>query len=322
MATPIFLYPSLTDEIKEKVTFQARAYSVFYTNNEGVEKELNYESSETGASVYCLKTDGVWNADKYNLCIKRSIALKHYRALFGPDGLACSNAKLGLSLVWTSSDSRQRGAEPIMTLSVNEEELATKNDTTFAECEIDVEFSQAKFRGDVNFAVVLYIAEAGVPNEDETHLANEEGFVLGEFDSFVLRLEGTGSLFPIYEVSEKGQPLWYVRCDWTDPISDSFTDSVSININTAHKNYKFIDRTQKTFCSQLLVEVMSSALCSIIEKIRSEQFLDQILGEDEMEPGSVGEVVRYFSETLEWDLSTPDKLSLSTRKFFDGRIAD
>ena len=70
MATPIFLYPSLTDEIKEKVTFQARAYSVFYTNNEGVEKELNYESLETGASVYCLKTDGVWNADKYNLQCK------------------------------------------------------------------------------------------------------------------------------------------------------------------------------------------------------------------------------------------------------------
>ena len=116
--------------------------------------------------------------------------------------------------------------------------------------------------------------------------------------------------------------MWYVRCDWTDPLSDPFAESVSINLNTAHKNYKFIDRTQKTFCAQLLVEVMSSALCCIIEKIRSEKYLDQILSDDEVESGSVGEVVRYFANTLEWDFSTPDKLSLSTRKFFDGRLAD
>ena len=87
-----------------------------------------------------------------------------------------------------------------------------------------------------------------------------------------------------------------------------------------HKNYKYIDRSQKSFCHQLLVEVMSSALCCILEKIRSEGYIDQILGDEEMESGSIGEVVRYFSDTLEWDFSTPDKLSLSTRKFFDGRM--
>ena len=65
---------------------------------------------------------------------------------------------------------------------------------------------------------------------------------------------------------------------------------------------------------------MSSALCCIIEKIRSEKYLEQILGDEEMERGSVGEAVRYFAYTLGWDLSSPDKLSLSTRKFFDGRI--
>ena len=185
---------------------------------------------------------------------------------------------------------------------------------------MEIFFSDAKLRGDVNFSTVLYIAQSGTPEEDETHLANEEGFIIGELDSFDLKLEGSGSLFPVFEVFEAEQPLWYVRCDWTDPVSDSFADTVSININTAHKNYKYIDRMQKTFCSQLLVEVMSSALCCIIEKIRSENYLEQILGDEDMEHGSVGEAVRYFSNTLGWDFSTPDKLSLSTRKFFDRRI--
>ncbi len=321
MSSPIFLYPSLTEEMKEGV-FQAKNYNLSYTDKEGCEKELDYEIAEISSSINCVKTDGVWSADKYNLCVRRSVAVRKFRKFFGPDGLACRNAHLGISLVWTSSDSRQRGAEPVMTFDISGVNPADKTDHTFAEGEIDISFPCAKLRGDVTFSTILYIAESGVPAEDETHLANEEGFVLGEFDSFVLRLDGTGSLFPVFEVYEPDKPLWYVRCDWTDPVSDSFSETVSININTAHKNYKFIDRTQKTFCSQLLVEVMSSALCCIIEKIRSEGYLEQILGEEDTEHGSIGEVIRYFSDALGWDISTPDKLSLSTRKFFDGRMGD
>lgn len=319
MATPIFLYPSLTNEMRNSI-FQSKKYGFSYTDAEGMERDLEYESSEISSAVNCLRTDGIWSPEKHNLRVKRTIALRKYRNLFGPDGLACKNARLGVSLVWTSSDSRQRGAAPVLVFGVSEEQFADRSDHTFTEGEIDFEFPPAKIRGDVSLSVVLYIAEAGTPTKDEAHLANEEGFVLGEFDSFVLRLDGNGSLFPVYEVFEKNQPLWYVRCDWTDPILDSFSESVSININTAHKNYKYLDRKQKTFCPQLFVEVMSSALCCIIEKIRSEKYLDQILGEDEMEPGSVGEVIHYFANTLEWDFSSPDQLSLSTRKFFDGRV--
>lgn len=319
MSKPIFLYPSLNDELRDGV-FQAKKYTIYYVNNDEFEKELEYESADIGTAINCLKTDGVWNADKFNLCLKRAIALKGFKKLFGPDGIACRNAVLGVSVIWTSPDSRQRGSKAVMTIDVNGEDLSVKQDHTFNEGEIDIAFSAAKIRGDVNFSVVLYIAKAGVPEEDEMHLANEEGFVLGELDSFTLRIEGSGSLFPVFEVYEQEQPLWYVRCDWTDPVSDSFSETVSININTAHKNYKYIDRAQKTFCPQLLVEVMSSALCCIIEKIRSEKYLEQILGDEEMDRGSVGEAIRYFAYTLGWDFSAPDKLSLSTRKFFDGRI--
>ena len=320
MANTIFLYPSLSDSLKDGI-FQAKKYVIYYTDNEGCEKELGYDIADSGSTLHCLKTDGVWSIDENNLCIKRSVALKKFRKLFGPDGIACRNASIGVSVIWTSPDSRQRGAQSIMTINVSKEDLSEEKDHTFAEGELEIFFSDAKLRGDVNFSTVLYIAQSGTPEEDETHLANEEGFIIGELDSFDLKLEGSGSLFPVFEVFEAEQPLWYVRCDWTDPVSDSFADTVSININTAHKNYKYIDRTQKTFCSQLLVEVMSSALCCIIEKIRSENYLEQILGDEDMEHGSVGEAVRYFSNTLGWDFSTPDKLSLSTRKFFDRRIA-
>ena len=234
MSKPIFLYPSLNDELRDGV-FQAKKYTIYYVNNDEFEKELEYEPADIGTAINCLKTDGVWNADKFNLCLKRAIALKGFKKLFGPDGIACRNAVLGVSVIWTSPDSRQRGSKAVMTIDVNVEDLSVKQDHTFNEGEIDIAFSAAKIRGDVNFSVVLYIAKAGVPEEDEMHLANEEGFVLGELDSFTLRIEGSGSLFPVFEVYEQEQPLWYVRCDWTDPVSDSFSETVSININTAQK---------------------------------------------------------------------------------------
>lgn len=315
MASPIFLYPSLTEEMKNEGIFYFRKYEVLYTDNEGCEKELTYETAEIDSSVNILKTDGVWNADKYNLCLKRKMLVSKITKLFGPEGIACRKSTLGVAVRWASTDSRQRGAITVLRLKADE-------NNTSAENEMDIRFPVGKLRGDVQFSVILYIAEAGEPDEDETHLANEAGLVLGEIDSFILRLDGTGSLFPVFEVYEKDKPLWYVRCDWTDPVSDSFAETVSINLNAAHKNYRYIDRKQKTFNPQLLVEVMSSALCNIIEKIRSEKYLDQILADDEPENGSVGAVIRYFSDTLEWDMSTPDKLSVSTRLFFEGRIAD
>jgi len=321
MSTTIYLYPSVTDDIRENL-FQAKPYRFTYTGRDGTDNDLTYEEAEVTSSVNCLKTDGVWNADNFNLCVRRTVALKGYKKLFGPDGLACRNAKLGMGFVWTSADSKQRGAIPIIAFGISEEEQKEKSDHSFVQGEIDAEFAPARLRGDIEFDVMLYIAQAGTPASDEMHLANQEGFILGTLDSFVLRLDGTGSLFPVFEVFEHDKPLWSVRCDWIDPTVDSFSESVSININKAHSNYKFIDRTQKTYCSQLLVEVMSAALCCIMEKIRSEKYLDQMLGTDEMEPGSVGEAVRYFANTLNWDFSTPDRLSLSIRKFFDGRLTD
>ena len=113
MSKPIFLYPSLNDELKDGI-FQAKKYEISYTYVDGEEKKLDYDPAEAGLSINLLKTDGVWSADKFNLRLKRTIALKNFKKLFGADGIACKNATLGVSVIWTSPDSRQRGSKPIM----------------------------------------------------------------------------------------------------------------------------------------------------------------------------------------------------------------
>lgn len=313
MANDILLYPSLNEEFINKIRFQKQKYMFFYTDKNDDEYELLDEPTEAFSSKYCIKDEnGIWTQDDNNLGLRRKYCLRTFQCLFGPKGLACQNAKLGLAIQWTSPNSRQRGVIRIGEFCSTDQII---------EAEAEKIFGKAQLRGEVTFTTILYIAKAGEPNENESHLANTNGYILGELDSFIIKLDGSSSAFPVYEVAEPGQPLWYIKCDWLDPTVDSFSDSVSINLNTAHKNYAFIDRNEKVFDSQLLAEIMASAIMLIIEKVRLEPgYWDQIMQGDNLETGSVGQAIYYFMDALEWDLSTPDSVSLCARKFFDQRM--
>lgn len=312
MNNDILLFPFLNDELKKKIRFQKSRFTFYYHDRNHEEHKLQDEPIEAFSSIFCIKDEnGIWTQDDYDLCLKRHYCLRTFQCLFGENGLSCKSAKLGLAMIWTSADSKQRGVIPIGTFSYTDQimdAVAVK------------EFDTAQLRGEVNFSTVLYIAESGMPEKNELHLANTNGYVLGELDNYTIKLDGTGSTFPIFEVSEPGQPLWYVRCDWTDPTADSFADCISINLNTAHRNYKYIDRKQKNYDPQLLAEIMAGAISVIVEEVRRSVYWDAVIGNENLEQGSVGQAVYYFMETLEWDLSTPTSVSLCARKFFDQRM--
>lgn len=313
MSNSIMLFPSLNDEIIGRIRFQKQRFNFFYTDKNEDEYELIDEPIDAMSSINAIKDEnGVWTQDDNNLCFRRKYCLRTFQCLFGEGGIACEDAILGLGIQWTSPDSRQRGVIPVGTFGITDQIL---------EVEAEKKFGKAQLRGEVNFSTVLYIAKAGVPKENEAHLANTEGYILGELESYTIKLDGASSTFPIYEVNEPGQPLWYLKCDWIDPTADLMADCVSINFNTAHRNYSYLDRESKNFDSQLLSEIMASAISVLIEKVRLEHgYWEQIMQGDSLETGSIGQAIYYFMETLEWDLSSPESTSLSARKFFDQRI--
>lgn len=313
MSNSILLFPSLDEEMISRIRFQKQKFNFYYTDKNDDEYELVDEPIEATSSINAIKDEnGVWTQDDNNLCFRRKYCLRTFQCLFGEDGIACSDATLGLGIQWTSPDSKQRGVIPVGTFTADDKIL---------EVEADKKFGKAQLRGEVNFSTILYIAKAGKPLENELHLANTEGYVLGELDSYTIKLDGSSSSFPIYEVSEPGQPLWHIKCDWDDPTADALSDCVSINFNTAHKNYSYLNREDKNFDSQLLSEIMASAITVLIEKLRLDTgYWEQIMQGDNLENGSVGQAIYYFMETLEWDLSSPEATSLSARKFFDQRI--
>ena len=313
MSNDVLLFPSLTEDLQKKIRFQKKKYDFFYTNQDQEEYELRDEPVEALSSIYCIKDDrGEWDQDRNNLGFRRRYLLRSFQCLFGENGIACENARLGIAIIWTSSDSKQRGVIPVGTFSIRDKVM---------EADVEKLFLKAQLRGQVDLTTVIYLAKAGTPKRNELHLANTNGYILGELETFTFKLDGHGSTFPIFEVSAPGQPLWYVKCDWVDPTQDQFSECVSINLNIAHKNYKYIDRKQSYFNSQLLIEVMAGAISVIIEKVRLQSaYWDQIINNDGLEEGSVGQAIYYFSDALEWDLSTPEAVSLCARKYFDKRM--
>lgn len=312
MAANISLFPIINDELLGKIRYQTTPYELYYIN-EDQEFLLRTEEIKGSAMIHkIVDDDGIWSPDDFNFCIRRKYNIRTYQCLFGENGIACNDAILGIALMWTSSDSKQRGIIPIGDI---------KNSAKDIDLILNYEFSKAQLRGLIEFTTIIYIKTVGKPSLKEEHLANEYGYLLGELDKFTIKLDGEGSVFPIYEINEPRQPLWYVKCEWDDPTYEKFSDCISININRAHKNYKFLDKTKRTFNEQLLKEIMSSALILIITKLKEQgNYWDVTINGDDLQSGSVSEAIYYFINTLEWDVSTPEAISLSIRKFFDQRM--
>ena len=65
---------------------------------------------------------------------------------------------------------------------------------------------------------------------------------------------------------------------------------------------------------------MAGAITLIIERLRREGYIDDIINNNGLEQGSVSQAIYYFVNTLGWDIETADTVSLSARKFFDQRM--
>lgn len=312
MTSGISLFPVLNDRLRDRIRLEFTPYQFSYTRD-AVDYELEANTAD-GENVLKLedKHYGIWNPDEYNICVSRDYVLKTFSVLFGAQGIACNNAKLGLALLWTSPDSKQRGVVKIGEFSCKDHQV---------NLHLDWEIPKAQLRGSIRLSTILYLSASGYAGPSEYHLANDEGVVLGTMDRTDIILDGVGSAFPIYLIHNLQMPLWNVTCEWEDPFQDQFFETVAINLNTAHRNYKYLDQTKRTYNDQMLKEIIASALTIIIVKLReNKEDWNEILKGENLAPGSVGQAINYYIDTLDWKLNSPESISLSIREYLEGKM--
>ena len=303
----ISLFKRLDDNLLKKIGLtRPQKIECTYALN-GVSKTFPYDENGESISLDALG----WNKETDAISISAKYKIANPDILFGVDGIACTNARIGIAILWKSKDSRQRGAIKIDSFSKGDiKNLFSLKDYTFA---------PHQFRGRLLLETVLYLESSGKPKIDELHLTNTVGSILGDpIDKVNLYFDGEGSSFQYYEINNPGGPLWAINCDFEDPLTDNFHECVSIELNKSNPAYKYIDPTSGDYNSEMLKELLAEQMCIILLTIKdkaSNQWSDIMAGVADKD--SIGDVVRTLINNG-IDLSSPSICSESVRRYIIG----
>lgn len=315
MSIPLTLFPILSEELHTKVGFQALHYTFSY-HNDGSEYQLTSEILDSQVRADSLKVfddKGLWTTAEHDLCLKRTFVLNNAFFLFGENGVAPQDSKIGLAVIWTSKSSNQRG-----TFLIDEFQFEPGKSLEFT---VNGSFASGILKTSIKLQTIIYVKKAGTKKPNETHLANTAGTVLGVLDETLVILDGNGSVFPIVEVKEPSRSLWWVECDWVDPLYEKFEEeNVKICLNKSHPHYSFLNLEDGDMKSPLLTEIIANAIQIMIYKAKEGLYWDEIINGKDFEPGSIAEAIYYFINTFSLDVYSPENLAVSIRNDFDNRM--
>ncbi|MBK2404080.1 hypothetical protein EPJ90_04400 [Erysipelothrix sp. strain 2 (EsS2-7-Brazil)] len=264
----------------------------FYARTQYDKKIIEISEDSISDNLIILKDENsFWDINSQSLSVVLKMEISNSRPLFNKNGIANSGASIGLAIQWYSRESMQRGIVRVGTMDYF--------DNNHKEYQTEINFEVGQLRGDIVFQPFLYIEKASRQIDERSgYLQNNIGSILGGFTEVKIVLDGDGSEFPIYIVSNPNGPLWQVDCQWDDPVTESFSRSVAIRLNQNHPGYKYIDRNSKKFDQFLINDIVASSICIIITKISQSAYANCLKSNGNFEIGSVAHVANYFIQTF------------------------
>ena len=249
-------YPRLTDAMREACGLTVSKYEFFYFDQDKV-----YNLTQKGSSTIKLIADSnpPWSIERGGVAFTKTVSIAYPRLLFGINGIACSNASIGICLLWTNKTLTQTGC------LLPDSDIETETGRT---CYFNCMFQPGTIKGDLELSIILYIkkkADTLLPGEDI--LINEEGAAVGEVETVVLDCNSTFMEFPIEEVNAPDEPLWWVSfSQWEDPRIDLFDrENICLYLNVHYQACPLIGEKIKNI--DLLIDILSTTYLMIFQKI-------------------------------------------------------
>ena len=287
----ITFYPKLDEEMADGAGIITDPYELSY-RIDGRPHALTQKGKRNVALIDPLE---IWRVETEGLELRRSIIIEYPQVLYGARGIACKAAEIGVCLIWTNTLFTQMGY-------ILPEESTSKESKFY---EFSHVFAPGDIAGDLTIEAVLYIKEpAANVGYDERHLINEAGVVVGVIDSITIKLSGNDMVFPIVDINDKSEPLWWLDISgWEDPTSDPFNeDYVCLYLNNAHPACPKAGSGVSN--EELLIEIVSTAYLMIFQEISRFECLDKTLNNIDLEPGSIAKVMQYFADGCDPKLQT------------------
>ncbi len=298
------LFKVLSNKQKELLNIELALNAKY--NDQGKIKELSLKKE---GNQYSLdSSDGLWNMEEYGLNVDLGLSLTNACILYGSDGIANGDSEISMVVTWKSSSSKERGVfNPQSIKNINDAQVMSFSN----------EFARNTFHGVIELNVQLVLTKPGTPSE--ITLNNTQGVIIGDIEKLFINVDGSGSLFPIININDKEKPLWQIKMDFADPTQDLFVDTFKIILNTAHKDYVFIDLSNnEKCCNRLIIEIIQQSIIALLSKLLNENYLINLENIDYQE-GSVLQVAKYMIDTKEFDVSSIESIIDSVSRYFDKR---
>lgn len=307
MAKKIQMYKVFDEALEELVGIDA-SIQFYYLDAQKQEMPLVEEVDYEYKTLLSDEEDS-WDFVERGFGIHGEISIADPTSFFTE--LVSEDAELGVALQWISKQSLQRKVIPIATIS-----KATPSARTIP---VAYYFDEHQLFGEVNITLILYLKKASdKPKFGEAVLT---GTVLGELFEWQVILDGSGSTFPIVIINEADKPLWYVDFNYSEPLIEPFDkEYIAIYLNEAHPAFPAIQKPKSKLDQALYIEFLAGALQLIIQDLMQCSDWTDIQEGRNCEEGSIGQVMHYLKNTLEWDLDRPEKLAISLRKDLTTRL--
>lgn len=278
----IRFYPCLTDELLEKSGCVSEKYRFFYNAN-GIQTPLQRK----GTSIIKLSDPlDMWKLKEDGITVKKKVSIAYPDFLYGPEGVACKGADLGICIIWTNNRLTQTG------------HILPKSDISTAAgrtCFFEHTFQKGEIDGDLELSLIMYIRHAALNVvEEEKTLMNEEGVSVGEIDRVVVDFDSIYMEFPIEEFSSEKEPLWWIEfSQWEDPKSvEKFTkDNICLYLNPHYPSCPMTDGNIKNI--DLLIDILATAYMLIFQRL-SEDDLAATRNDIDLAPNSICSILHDF----------------------------
>lgn len=284
----MYFYPTLTDELIETAGISSTAYAYSY-QIEDIDTKL------IGKGKNVVKFDDeAWKVERDGLRIRRRIVMEYPTVLYGSTGIACSDAELGICIIWVNRSLTQMGT----ILPANEYMIDASKVYEF-----DYEFMPGTLKGDLSLEMQLYIKKAAEEVlSDEKSLMNDEGVTVGVIDEINLDFGSMYMDFPIAEINNKKQPMWWLELsDWSEPKEDLFNeDNLCIYLNTAYESCPKLGDTIKN--ADVLIDIVTTSYVMLFKKVMDCGCLADTINDVGLEQGSISKILFYFKDSCEIDI--------------------
>lgn len=306
----IYFYPKLTDKLLENCGCSVTKY-VFTYSYQGQDFGLLQKGNST---IRISDPREIWKIETEGLNFEKTVRIAYPNLLFGKDGVASSDAEIGICIIWTNKKLTQTGC------------ILPETDVIIPQgrvCKFSYSFEPGMITGDLEFTVSAYIKKAAnVIRPDEEILMNEEGVSIGEIDSVILDFNSIYMEFPIEEYKSDKEPLWWVEfSQWEDPkTSDEFTkDNICLYLNPYYSACPMTDGTIKNV--DLLIDILATTYFMIFQRL-SDDDLRATRQDIGLQSNSICSILHQFIEDCEEELhfETPERLLKSLQREIRNRL--